>query len=309
MDIGRAERIANIVKTTTQLGKNIKKPAIALKDPSLLGVGPSGLPAALEGSGVLKILMYSVAGLLLLGLILLAVDQWIFPIFIRSPGGHGYIPVPGTDTSQVYWQTTSSIANITVGTPAPVTQTPGAPSVPEPLSTTVIEGQSTYSITMDVFIKDESPQTLGINQRRVFFVLGPTSTTPLATPTLTAWLANDKNTVYVTAFDGNGLQESAIIDNVPIHKTFRLGIVKSPYILEAYLNGKLVMTKQLRSIHKVPTTGDTIYAPANIINDGKVLSTNIKVMNIRTFGYTVLPSEMMGRMNDLIVSSTINPVL
>jgi hypothetical protein len=300
MDISRAERIADIVKTTSQLGKNIKKVSSPLKMPTILG--QAALPQPVEGTGILKILMYVVAGLLLIGLILLTVDQWITPIFQRTPGGRGYIPIPGTDLSQVYWQTGSTVDNIIIGTPAPPIVTPGAPVVP-PLSTTVLEGQSNYSITMDVFIKDESPQVLDEQDRRVFFMLGQS----VATPTLTVWIANDKNTAYVTTFDRNGMQESAAIDNVPIHAPFRIGIVNTPYALEAYLNGKLVMTRQKRSINKMPTTGDIIFSPANIIVGGKVLSQNIKVLNVRTFGYSVSTSEMRGRMGDLTSATTFNP--
>ena len=142
------------MKTTKQLGKNIKKPTLASNLPTVLGKVGTGtrLPPAVEGSGILKILMYVVAGILLIGIILLGVDQWITPIFQRTPGGKGYIPIPGTDLSQVYWNTNSDVANIIVGTPTPPTVTPGAPTPTPPLSTTVIEGQSTYSITMDVFI-------------------------------------------------------------------------------------------------------------------------------------------------------------
>lgn len=301
MDISRAERIADVMKTTSQLGKNIKKPFSPLKMPTILGqAGPSQV---IEGSGILKIMMYAVAGLLLLGLILLGVDQWITPIFQRTPGGNGYIPIPGTDLSQEYWKTSATVANIMIGTPSPPEVTPGAPVVP-PLSTTVLEGQSNYSITMDVFIKDESPQILDIEDRRIFFMIGQSVTTP----TLTAWIANDKNTAYITAFDPNGLQETAAIENVPIHTPFRIGIVNTPYALEAYLNGKLVMTRQKRSIDKILTTGDIIFSPANIVVSGKVLSQNIKVLNVRTFGYTVSPSEMGGRMGDLTSALTFNPL-
>ena len=304
MDISRADAIANIMKTTKQLGKNIKKPISSNRMPTLMGqLGPSRLPQSVEGSGVLKIILYIVAGLLLIGLILLSVDQWITPIFIRTPGGRGYIPIPGTDLSQVYWKTGADVEDILVGTPVPPTVTPGAPIPKPPLSTTVIEGQSNYSITMDVYITDDSSQTVGVDGRRTFFMLGQSVTTP----TLTVSIDNSKNSAYITSYDSTGLQESAIIDNVPIHKPFRLGLVKTPYALEGYLNGKLVMTRQQRAANKIPTLGDKIFSPANIIVGGNVLSKNIKVLNIRTFGYSVSPSEMQGRMDTLTLATIFNP--
>ena len=306
MDISRAEAITNILKTTKQLGKNIKKPTLASRLPSV--VGPLGtntrLPPAVEGSGLIKIVLYVVAGILLIGLILLGVDQWITPIFQRTPGGRGYIPIPGTDLSQAYWNTNTDVANIIVGTPAPATTTPGAPTTPPPLSTTVIEGQSNYSITMDVFIQDESPQTVGADGMRTFFMLGQSVTNP----TLTASIDNTKNMLYITSFDPTGLQESVPIENVPIRKPFRLGIVKTPFALEGYLDGKLVMTRQQRAANKIPTLGDILFSPANIIVGGNTLSKNIKVLKVRTFGYSVSPSEMQGRMHDLTANTTFNPL-
>jgi hypothetical protein len=300
MDVSRAEKIADVLKATTQLGKNIKKPSTIIKSPVLLNkpVGEARLPPAVEGSGVLRVLMYVVAGLLLIGLILLGVDQWITPIFQRVPGGSGYIPIPGTDMSQVYWTKPSQVANITIGTPPPSTT-----GLAAPLFTTVLEDQSNYSITMDVFISDEYPQISITNDRRVFFMIGQTPTTP----SIIAWISNSKNTAYITCFNSNGLEESTEIQNVPIHKPFRIGIVKSPFIMEAYFNGLLVMTRQLRAISKTLSTGDTIFSPANITVNGITLSQKIKVLNIRTFGYTVSPSEMLGRMNDLTDISVFNP--
>jgi len=304
MDISRAERIADIMKTTKQLGKNISKPISPIKIPTVLGqTNSSILPKPVEGTGVIKILMYFVAGLLLIGLILLGVDQWITPIFQRVPGGSGYIPVPGTDMSQVYWETSSTIKNVFIGTPpTPAPTQAGIVDTP-PLYTTVIEGQSNYSITMDVFIGDESPQNINADNRRIFFFLGQT----LNAPTLYAWIDNTKNTAYITAFTAGGLQDTVILENVPIHTSFRIGIVNTYYALEGYLNGKLVMTRQKKLANKIPATGDTIFSPENIKIQDKVLSQNIKVMNLRLFGYSVSPSEMQGRMGDLISTNTFKP--
>jgi len=301
MDISRAKNAAEVIKMTTKLGKSIKKPSLPSKLPGILGEkSETGLPPAIEGSGVVKVLMYIVAGLLLIGLILLGVDQWLTPIFQRAPGGKGYIPIPGNDMSQVYWKDRTKVGNIVIGTPSTAT-------TPMPLSTTVLEGQSSYSITMDVYIADEYSQidSSGVPfDKRIFFLLGTTPDTPI----LMAWLDNDMNTVTITSYDtSNNLVENAIIDNVPIHTPFRIGITKSPKVLEAYLNGLLVMTRQIKGNSKIPSSGSIIFSPANIIIDSTNKSQGIKVLNMRTFGYVVEPSEMQGRMSDLILKRLINP--
>jgi hypothetical protein len=118
-------------------------------------------------------------------------------------------------------------------------------------------------------------------------------------PSLRVSLDNEKNSVYITCFDNEGLQQSVKIDNVPIHTPFRVGITVSPYLLEGYLNGLLVQTRQLNTVPKPPTSGDKIFSPANIVIGDKVMSRGISVLNMRCFGYQVPASEMKGRMDDL----------
>jgi hypothetical protein len=300
MDVSRAERIAEVLKTTKKLSENVQKPATAKISPKLITSkpeGPAALPPVVEGTGFIRILMYIIAGLLIIGLILLAVDQWITPVFQRKPGGSGFILIPGVDSTELHWKTLKDVDDIVIGA-----QPSG--STARTLYTNVIEGQTNYSITMDVYIRDQFPQDLGSGQnKRIFFMIGTTPTTP----TLTAWLANDKNTVYVTAFDTNGLQESVEFENVPIKKPFRIGIVKTPYAMEGYLDGLLVKTRQIRSANKIPTTGDKIFSSGSIVVGGKTLSQNIAVLQLRIFGYSAETSEMRGRMNDLATVEDFNP--
>jgi hypothetical protein len=273
---------------------------------------PSGLPTPIAGSGFLRVIMYIIAGILVIGILLLVIDQWITPIFQSDPGSAGYIFMPGTDTSVVFWKKTSDIKNIIIGTLPPPDSGSNLPSS-GPLSTSVIEGQSSYSITLDVLIQDEYPQDLGTSTSdsqslyRTFFSLGPS----LTNPTLVFEVDNYKNTVYITSYDANRLVQTAVIDNVPIHKPFRIGVVKTPNLLEGYLNGMLVRTIKLRSNTLDPNTGDTIYSADEIVKAGKLQSNGIKTMNLRLFGEAIAPAEMKARMTDLAVAgkSTYNDLM
>jgi hypothetical protein len=300
MEQSRANKISEVLKNVSTLGKNLKLPITgqALGIPEAKNV--IGVPV--QGSGFVRILMYVIAGILLIALILLGVDQWITPVFKRSPGAPGYIPIPGTDLSQVFWLDTNNVSDITVGSVPPAT----AGQI-KPLSVTVLEAQTSYSLTMDVFIADEYPQKLPSGETvRIFFLMG----TSIRNPTLQVSLDNTKNTVYITSFDSAGLQQSVSIDNVPIYSPFRIGVTISPYIMESYLNGMLINTRKLTSIPIPPSSGNKIFATANIkTNDDPpiMLSKGIKVLNVRAFGYTASSSEMEGRMDDLIRSSVFNP--
>jgi hypothetical protein len=300
MEQSRANKISEVLKNVSTLGKNLKLPGAGQAPSAPEAKNAIGVPV--EGSGFIRILMYVIAGILLIGLILLGVDQWITPVFKRSPGSPGYISIPGTDLSQVFWLDTNNVSDITVGS-VPVAQ----PGQKQPLSVTVLEAQTSYSLTMDVFIADEYPQKLPSGETaRIFFLMG----TSIHNPTLQISLDNTKNTVYITSFDSAGLQQSVSIDNVPIYSPFRIGVTISPYIMESYLNGMLINTRKLTSIPKPPSSGNKIFATANIKTSGDIpimISKGIKVLNIRAFGYTVSSSEMEGRMDDLIRTSAFNP--
>jgi hypothetical protein len=297
MESSRANIISSVLKNVQTLGKNIRAPGLVAPEAK----NAIGTPVA--GTGFIRIFMYVIAGILLIGIILLGVDQWITPVFQRSPGGRGYIPVPGADMSQVFWPRLKDVANINVGTIPIAVVADGVPQPPVPLIVDVLEGQTAYSLTMDVFISDEYPQDLGAESQRVFFTMSQT----VDNPTLRVGLDNEKNTVYITCFDSDGLQQSVTLDNVPIHSPFRVGVVISPYAMEGYLNGRLVQTIQLNTVPKPPSKGDKIFTPANIKIGGKVLSKGIRVLNVRAFGYIVPATEMDGRMGDLIDKSIFNP--
>ena len=325
MDISRAERIAKLAETTKKLADTVKKPSganakpvsqaapaavAAAKLPVQAPVGVAPLPPSLPGTLFVQILMYLVAGFLVIALLLLAVDQWITPIFQRVPGGQGYIPIPGADKTLVYWTTKNTIANVIIGQspPAATSTSPGTVQ-PQTLYTPVIESQANYSITMDIYIKDAYPQSLsGANPRRIFYSSGSS----LTSPSMIAWLDNTKNTAYVTSFttETPSQEETVIFENVPVHTPFRIGIVKTPYIVEGYLNGLLVMTRQLRASTRIPRANDVIFAPANIIDgSGTLLSKGVQVMNLRTFGYSASSSEMKGRMSDLMTKVDFEPII
>jgi hypothetical protein len=296
MNVSRADKISEVLKNVTNLGKTLKS-ATGLKA-AVAPNAPDAIGQPVQGSGFVRILMYVVAGLLLIGIILLGVDQWVTPIFQKSPGAPGFIAVPGTDTSEYYWPKAAAVRDILIGVPPPSASANGQTP---PLFTTVLEGQSSYSITMDVMIKNEYPQELGTGQnQRIFFTMSQT----VDNPSLRVSLDNEKNTVYITCFDSEGLQQSVKIDNVPIHAPFRIGITMTPHLMEGYLNGLLVQTRQLNSVPKPPTTGDKIFAPSNILINSKVMSKDISVLNIRCFGYQVPASEMRGRMDDLSEKSS-----
>ena len=307
MDQSRAERAAAAMKNIETLGKEIRKPS-ALKSATVKGptkLSPTGIPEPIAGSGFLQVIMYIIAGILGIGLILMAVDQWITPIFQRAPGAAGFILIPGSDTSEVYWENPREVVDITIGVPPDANPNAPSPNAITAVYSNLIQDALSYSITMDVVIEDEFPQNLGSDplaptRHRRFFMIGKTTSSPI----LSFELENNTNTVRINSHDADGMLQTAIIDNVPIHVPFRVGVVKTPNVLEAYLDGLLVKTIRLRSTTINPASGDIIYSTGSIthgVDPNKVmLSRGIKAMNLRLFGGAISPAEMKARMNNLL---------
>ena len=310
-------------------------------------IQPSGLPEPIAGTGFVQYIMYFIGGVLVLGVVLMIVDRWFFPIFKRTPGGTGYISLPGSDMADTFWTDLKTINDITIGAPPPPSSTSSStpPPNPEPLYSPVLASQSTYTITLDVLINDENPQNLGANLSRTFFFLGTGLEDIHRKVTFT--MDNTKNRVHINVYNSSNSIKSCVIDNVPIHKPFRIGLVKTSYAMEAYLNGLLVQTVQLQGQQVDPVMGDTIYAPQNIkytlvpataaaaaaaaattgtaaattgtaaatirsavaaaVSTPIVLSTGIQVMNLSLFPYAVQPNEMQARMGDLTQITTFDP--
>lgn len=298
MNAARTQKIAEVLKNVKTQGQALKQPGVgAPAINAAVKEGVSRVPTTLPGAGWVAIVMYAIAALLAIGLVLLAVDHWVTPIFQRKTGGPGYIPIPGNDISQVFWLKLADVANVPINAPPAPAPANGAPTPPPVVSASVIEGQASWSMSCDVWLDDEFPQELpDVMPQRRFLLLGQN----INTPKLVLAFDNTKNTLYVYSYSANGsTMESAYVDNVPIRKPFRIGIVKNPKTLEVYFNGRLVRTRQLRAATALPSAGDSFFAPSSLIYESKTVSKGIKVLNLRVFGYPVLPDEFAGRMDDL----------
>jgi hypothetical protein len=273
MNQDRAKAAEAALKNVETLKKSLTKPdSTKAKTVVATPAGPtkiqaSGLPEPVAGTGFVQYIMYFIGGILVLGVVLMIIDRWFFPVFKRTPGGAGYISLPGNDMSDNFWIDLKSINDITIGAQPESTDTSTPPPIPAPLYSTVLASQSTYTITLDVLINDEKPQDLGPNAAtnnisRTFFFLGTALDNNNRKVTFT--MDNTMNRVHVNVFNSRNEPQSCVIDNVPIHKPFRIGFVKTSYAMEAYLNGLLVKTVQLKGQQVDPMMGDIIYSPQNI---------------------------------------------
>jgi hypothetical protein len=198
----------------------------------------SSLPSTSNStiSSVGQVATYVLAVLVIMLFILVVVHFFITPIFQLRPGGPGMIPVPGGDDGRIFWNKGSH------------------PQILE--SQLPIAGKSwNYSLILDMFI--QNPLQFS-DKYRILFSRGAVrkTTAPTGSDTflgmldtynLVVALKPDTNDLVVSVLSGSSTtknEENAVISNVPVQKSFRLGIVVMENALEVYLNGNLVKTRK-----------------------------------------------------------------
>ena len=197
----------------------------------------SSLPSTSNStiSSVGQVTTYVLAVLVIMLFILVVVHFFITPIFQLRPGGPGMIPVPGGDDGRIFWNKGNH---------------------PQILDNQLpIVGKSwNYSLILDMFI--QNPLQFSDKYRILFSRGAVRSTTPTGTDTflgmldtynLVVALKPDTNDLVVSVLSGSSTtknEENAVISNVPVQKSFRLGIVVMENALEVYLNGNLVKTRK-----------------------------------------------------------------
>ena len=186
-------------------------------------------------SSVGQVATYVLAVLVIMLFILIIVHFFITPIFQLHPGGPGMIPVPGGDDGIVFWNKGNNPQIIDNELP--------------------INGKSWgYSLILDMYL--QNPLQFS-NRYRILFSRGAVrKATPTGTDTflgmldtynLVVALKPDTNDLVVSVLSGTSYtknEENVVISNVPVQKSFRLGIVVMENAVEVYMNGNLVKTRK-----------------------------------------------------------------
>ena len=215
---------------------------------------------------------------LVIMVILVIINYTITPIFRLYPGGPGYIPVPGGDTSQIYWKTTKDTAPMMDA------------------SSSVVGIASQWSFAIDIDIKN--PMHVSPSPR-VLFHRGPSSSTIvpsgssstgtlLSTPTtLKGLLGNynvaiallpDTTDLVVSVLNSSSGMENVILQNVPIQTPFRVGVILSDTAMEVYLNGLLQRTRTYES-GTTPFNATGMFFPPQGMNAETAQVANLHVWN------------------------------
>ena len=222
------------------------------------------------------IIGYILGIFLIIMVILVIINYTITPIFRLYPGGPGYIPVPGGDTSQLYWKTTKDTAPMSDA------------------SSNVVGIASQWSFAIDIDIKNpmhvsQSPRVLFHRSNSATFdPSGTANAAPSPTPTtLKALLGNynvaiallpDTTDLVVSVLNSSTGMENVILQNVPVQTPFRVGVILSDTAMEVYLNGMLQRTRTFES-GTTPFNATGIFFPPQGINAETARVANLHLWN------------------------------
>jgi hypothetical protein len=217
-----------------------------------------------------------VAGIFLAFIIvLLIIHYWVRPIFKFHPDSRGILPVPFASSGEkTYWKKDNIHPAIT-GAETPL----GANT------------SSDYSITVDmIIVAVDANRNIPLIVRNGVGAEIPTPFTPeqtlntsLGNPNLAITLMNGVNDLLITTTVGTTATADSIrVKNIPIQTPFTIGIILGEKFIEAYLNGKLVASKQLNG-----------FVSGGISSFKAIQSvSNAYIRNLRIWPNTVTPAVM-----------------
>ena len=228
-------------------------------------------------------------------IVLLFIHYTFYPIFKMKPDQPGFISIPNVASSDaVFWTKKKDIIKLDVA------KTPIGSS----------GTGSNYSLTIDIQIDDAQTYT---GLPRIIFYKGlnalNTITEANKAATTAAGMTTDGSLIFALNRETNDLEisiitvrqntsEGVLLNNVPLRKAFRVGVIVSDKQLEVYTNGLLARTRALSS------------PPKSILGYFWPSPTNgIQLRNLHIWPTTILPGEMRAALPALDQSLFDTPAL
>jgi len=269
--------------SSTPTGMGFSNPFSSMSNPFSSGSTNYTSEAGVN-SGVIQYLYYFIGLLIVILLVLVIVNYTFYPIFRTAPGGKGFIPIPGSDDSKLFWVTSTMVNTIKEGT-------------------TPVSGlYQNWSYILDIQVDNPTANT---GAPRILFSRGEQPiklTTPFRDndtilkilPKFNTVIYLDKltNDLYIsiqTLSSTNSTQKQVLVEsipiaNIPVRKSVRIGVMIASNVLEVYVNGYLVRSKTFTaSVRNI--TGD-FHPPSD-----PIVSSTARVKNLRIWNRTLTSAE------------------
>jgi len=236
-------------------------------------------------TGVIQYLYYFIVVFIVILVVLLIVNYTMYPIFRTVPGGKGFIPIPGSDDSNVFWTSSQSIVPVQEST------------------TPILKLVQNWSYMLDIQVDNPTSNT---NTPRILLLRGeeqkPFNATYTANSTILDIVPNFNTAIYLdrltndlnisvqttnpssSSTEKQTLLENIKIMNIPVRKSVRIGVMIASGVFEVYINGYLVRSKTFTS--PIREISGNFYPPSDTIQ-----SNTARVKNLRIWNRTLSPAE------------------
>jgi len=230
------------------------------------------------GGTITSVLFRATLIILVVLIVLLFIHYTFYPIFKMKPDQPGFIPIPNVAANDaVFWTKKTDIIKLDVA------KTPiGASGT-----------GSNYSLSIDIQIDDAQTYT---GLPRIIFYKGENGLNTIAEANKPATTASGMTTngslIFALNRETNDLEisiitgtnnniEGVLLNNVPLRKAFRIGVIISDKQLEVYTNGLLART---RALSATPKSISGFFWPSP--------TSGIQLRNLHIWPTTILPGEM-----------------
>lgn len=205
---------------------------------TVAGFGPSSNATA----GIKTLGAYFIGIFIILFVISLFIHFFIVPIYSLQPGNPGIINIPLADKGVLFWNDSGKY-------PTSQSNEGKIKNDDLPINTAF----SNYTFIVDIFLYNPmdfsqtgKPRILLSRgaELRTSPQQGDTILTVLSRYNFAVALKPNTSDLIVSVLNANNHSEDIIIENAPIQKTFRLGVVIMEHAMEVYINGKLMKTRK-----------------------------------------------------------------
>jgi len=259
-----------------QLGQSLYKQSISSNGMSATtAMGTTG-PAGQTGTiaGLQKLGAYFIGIVIILVIISIFIHFFITPIYSLRPGDPGIITIPLADNGVLFWDGANKQY------PSPTSNGNIIKNADLPIASTYYN----FTFIMDMFIFNPTNfSSANTNNLRLIVSRGATVRSSLNTGnTMLSILSNynfaiamQPNTtdLIISVLNAYNHSEDIIVENAPVQKAFRIGVIVMDNIMEVYINGKLVKTRKFET-SLMSVTGDIMYSSLNT-----VYARNLKIWN------------------------------
>ena len=259
-------------KAAGELGQSLYKNTVYSDGRSISAPGQTGPTGTM--AGLQKLGAYFIGILIILIIISLFIHFFITPIYSLRPGDPGLISIPLADNGVLFWDGANKKY------PTPTSNSNTITNADLPIAATYYN----FTFIMDMFIFNPTNFSSSTNNNLRLIVsrgatvrsslnAGNTMLSILSSYNFAIAMQPNTTDLIISVLNAYNHSEDIIIENAPVQKAFRIGVIVMENVMEVYINGRLVKTRKFET-SLMDVDGDITYSSLTT-----VYARNLKIWN------------------------------